>query len=588
MRFISRMASLRLRQVLMFWRFLMAWALVVLVTAAIFIHLRPRPSDPLAPVQSTTPTFSPTPSAVTARALGSPPQPLTFSTTPTSPANPGSPHTTSPDSSTHWTMTSHPVVTTMSSSFSSTSTLTPMTTLFASITSSLLSSSTSVTATSGGAESGKTPQGAPNSAGPTSPSPLSPKDRATLLQRRCQEHMSSPGGGEIDRREAARAPSLLTQLSLVLLQENDLFFCSVPQVWSPAWNGLLRALEDSPPPRSSGREPQRGRVPTTTTLGPETDQGPLLTLLDSEEDHKSYILRHWQGVLFARSPWDRLVSAFLGVTATLSSVRSLCVGGSVFGTGPPNSTMTLMPGVTRHTPEGSSTMRIRGSPGGTHNPMTSTRRQSQEATEHPSGPTMRPLGFTKSLPEAPRRHLGNDTNLPRKTDPKTEAPVVEEPYCSVHEIQKLSLEVERDSSVCPPSQQSFACRLPPHLDFDEFLKQVLAAEEVTSVVASATMNITHPATTYHLLTLSRICQPCQINYSFVGEYDTLEDDVRRFLRDLGRQDLIESVGVGGRDAENFAAYRKTLLERADPRLLQEFAHLFAEDFFLFGYDPKPT
>eukprot|EP00057_Strongylocentrotus_purpuratus_P027925 XP_011682399.1 PREDICTED: carbohydrate sulfotransferase 11 [Strongylocentrotus purpuratus] len=82
--------------------------------------------------------------------------------------------------------------------------------------------------------------------------------------------------------------------------------------------------------------------------------------------------------------------------------------------------------------------------------------------------------------------------------------------------------------------------------------------------------------TYH----SR-CQPCQVDYDFIGHYETIANDAHEIMRRVGLSKDVFPFPSSRSNSEDIA---REVLSALDPLLLMRLSELYHLDYQLFGYN----
>ena len=92
----------------------------------------------------------------------------------------------------------------------------------------------------------------------------------------------------------------------------------------------------------------------------------------------------------------------------------------------------------------------------------------------------------------------------------------------------------------------------------------------------------------HVVSFTRMCNPCRIHYDFIGSMDTFETDMKNILRSVEADKLVvlperNQTGYGqNKTAEKLQKYLKDVPKY----VIQKVYEKFYWDYFLFGF-PKP-
>ena len=89
----------------------------------------------------------------------------------------------------------------------------------------------------------------------------------------------------------------------------------------------------------------------------------------------------------------------------------------------------------------------------------------------------------------------------------------------------------------------------------------------------------------HFAPISSLCFPCQVNYDFIGKYETLVDDARNILLQANVSlpfIFPPSTNRGSKTSERWSMDMRSL----SPQLRQALLREYQQDFDLFDYDPN--
>ncbi|XP_025835799.1 carbohydrate sulfotransferase 11-like, partial [Agrilus planipennis] len=122
-----------------------------------------------------------------------------------------------------------------------------------------------------------------------------------------------------------------------------------------------------------------------------------------------------------------------------------------------------------------------------------------------------------------------------------------------------------------PNATSDEIKSGKNITFREFA-QYLIREGVTNELANE-----------HWMPVNDLCQPCLINYTFIGKYEWFEEDTRTVLDMVGAPyiDFPVSKPNYTRDKLRFYFQQLSLSE------IEDLYNLYKLDFKLFGYDLNP-
>lgn len=84
----------------------------------------------------------------------------------------------------------------------------------------------------------------------------------------------------------------------------------------------------------------------------------------------------------------------------------------------------------------------------------------------------------------------------------------------------------------------------------------------------------------HWRPISQLCQPCLLNYTFIGKYEKFDDDAKLILKMIDAPFIQFPQNKSGRTADHLRLYFASLpLEK-----IKQLYDLYELDFKLFGYD----
>ncbi|XP_077461362.1 carbohydrate sulfotransferase 12-like [Stigmatopora argus] len=89
----------------------------------------------------------------------------------------------------------------------------------------------------------------------------------------------------------------------------------------------------------------------------------------------------------------------------------------------------------------------------------------------------------------------------------------------------------------------------------------------------------------HWRQVYRLCHPCQVNYDFIGQLETLETDVEQLLKLLQVDHLVQFPS--GQENQTLASWERDWFGQIPVSMITELYKLYQTDFELFGY-PEPV
>jgi hypothetical protein len=86
----------------------------------------------------------------------------------------------------------------------------------------------------------------------------------------------------------------------------------------------------------------------------------------------------------------------------------------------------------------------------------------------------------------------------------------------------------------------------------------------------------------HWQSYSKLCHVCTLKYNFIGKYETIEEDLKRFLTYLGLKSIDSNdhnYFTTGKTKENY----KSMYSQLPKKLICDLKYFYKDDFRLFDY-----
>lgn len=109
------------------------------------------------------------------------------------------------------------------------------------------------------------------------------------------------------------------------------------------------------------------------------------------------------------------------------------------------------------------------------------------------------------------------------------------------------------------------------VNFDEFIDFILSGLK--------------QATNEHWATYQRLCQPCMVNYDYIGTAETIEEDVPRILKRMDAEEHIADFENIHKTKPSDSFYR-SFYDNVTVGMLEKLVSLYGTDMNMFGYSWK--